>query len=293
MYAITGAFGQTGVALSKALLDAGKSIRMIVRRDDAQAAQWREKGAEVVIADICDTASLTQAFHQVEAVYLMNPPAYFAPDLFAQARQVHASLIDAANAARVPRAVALSSVGSQHSTATGNILTTFDFEQQLKRYKGLLTILRAANFMENWAWSIQPVHDKGILPSMFRPIDRDLPMVSALDIGSCAATLMCDLSKHNRIVELYGPKDYSPQDAAQAFSQLLSRSIIAMEESDIDWSTSMLSQGFPKVTVDAFVEMFSGFNSGLISFEGTHENIRGKVTLHEAMSAMSKPELKS
>ena len=68
MYAITGAFGQTGVALSKALLDAGKSIRMIVRRDDAQAAQWREKGAEVVIADICDTASLTQAFHQVEAV---------------------------------------------------------------------------------------------------------------------------------------------------------------------------------------------------------------------------------
>ena len=71
----------------------------------------------------------------------MNPPAYFAPDLFAQARQVHASLIDAANAARVPRAVALSSVGSQHSTATGNILTTFDFEQQLKRYKGVLTIL--------------------------------------------------------------------------------------------------------------------------------------------------------
>jgi uncharacterized protein YbjT (DUF2867 family) len=171
MYAITGAFGQTGLAMSQALLDAGQSIRMIVRRDDAQAALWREKGAEVVIADLTNAEQVTRALANVRGAYLMNPPAYFASNLFVQARVVHQTLIAAANAAEVPHVVALSSVGAQHASGTGNILTTHDLEQQLANYKGKASILRAANFVENWAWSMQPVLEKGILPSMFRPVD--------------------------------------------------------------------------------------------------------------------------
>jgi uncharacterized protein YbjT (DUF2867 family) len=279
MYAISGAFGQTGIAVSQALLNAGKSIRMIVRRDDAQAAHWREKGAEVVVADLSNSAEMVRAFENVTAAYLMNPPAYFVPDLFVQAHQVHTNIINAANAAGVARVVALSSVGAQHEKGTGNILTTHDFEVQLKNYKGSLTILRAANFMENWAWSIHAVREKGILTSMFHPVTTALPMVSAQDIGRVAAKLLQDTPTHNRTVELHGPQDYSPLDAADVFSQLLNRQINAIEESASDWSASMLSKGFPPTTVDAFVEMFAGFNSGLISFEDTHETMYGEVTL--------------
>ncbi len=284
MYAITGAFGQTGLALSQALIDAGQSIRMIVRRDDAQAKEWRRKGAEVVVADLGNTADLTKALQNVEAAYLMNPPAYFVPELYAQAHHIHASLIEAANTAKVPYAVALSSVGAQHSKGTGNILTTYDFEQQLQHYAGSVTILRAANFIENWAWSMQPVQEKGILPSMFRPIEHALPMVSAVDIGRCAATLLREPPTNRRIVELHGPEDYSPLDASRVFSQLLNRPIKVIEDSDAAWSAVMLSKGFPQVTVSAFVEMFAGFNSGLIAFENTHEVMHGQVGLTEALS---------
>ena len=288
MYAVTGAFGQTGLALSQALLEAGHPVRMIVRRDDEQAALWRTKGAEVVVADLEDITQLTQAFHNVRAAYLMNPPAYFVPDLFEQARSVHANLVAAANAASVPYGVALSSVGAQHSTGTGNILTTHDFEKQLSNFTGELTILRAANFMENWAWSLNPVMEKGILPSMFKPISKRLPMVSAVDIGRTAALLIVAPSGARRIVELHGSEDYSPTDTASAFSTLLGRPIQAVEDNDSDWSKIMLGKGFPSVTVNAFVEMFAGFNSGLIAFEGTHETRRGKVSLHEALAAILK-----
>ncbi len=288
MYAITGAFGQTGLAVSQALLDAGQPIRMIVRRDDEQAALWRTKGAEVVVADLGDINQLTQAFQNVQAAYLMNPPAYFVPDLFAQAHLIHANLISAATAARVPYAVALSSVGAQHATGTGNILTTYDFEQQISKFTGRLTILRAANFIENWAWSLHPVMENSLLPSMFKPLGQAFPMVSALDIGRTAASLIVAESQTRRIVELHGPQDYSPSDAALAFSKLLGRPIQAIADNESDWSKVMLDKGFPEMTVKAFVEMFAGFNSGLITFEYTHETRRGRVSLHDALSAILK-----
>ena len=288
MYAITGAFGQTGLALSESLLEGGQSIRMIVRRDDAQAALWRKKGAEVVLADLTNTEEVVRALANVKGAYLMNPPAYFVPDLFEQAHAVHRSLIAAAAAAEVPQVVALSSVGAQHARGTGNILTTHDFEQQLRAYQGSVTILRAANFMENWAWSMQPVMEKSILPSMFKPLDLALPMVSALDIGRTAAALIVERPVTRRIVELHGPQDYSPADAAATFSKLLGRHIKAVEDNDADFSAVMASVGFPATTVRAFVEMFEGFNSGLVAFESVHETRNGQVSLQGALKTILK-----
>jgi len=221
MFAITGAFGQTGSAVCETLHAANQKIRLLVRRDDAQAAAWRARGAEVVVVDLTNTAMLAEALGGVDGAYLLNPPAYMHADLFAHAHNVHKSLIDAANMAEVPHIVALSSVGAHQSQGTGNILTTWDYEQQLRQLNSRLTILRAANFMENWAWSMAPVLEKGVLPSMFLPIERAIPMVSVADIGEAVATCLTQPPKRNQIIELHGPQDYSPVHAALALSELL------------------------------------------------------------------------
>ena len=135
MYAITGGMGQTGSAVANALLAAGASIRLIVRNDDARAALWRARGAEVLVADLKDTARLARAFDGVAGAYLMNPPNYMAGDMFVEATRVHSSLITAANQAGVAHVVALSSVGAHQPSGTGNIRTTWDFEQQLSGLK--------------------------------------------------------------------------------------------------------------------------------------------------------------
>ena len=113
-------------------------------------------------------------------------------------------------------------------------------------------------------------------------------MVSALDIGRTAAALIVESPANTRIVELHGPQDYSPADAADMFSKLLGRNIQAVEDNAVGFSAIMASKGFPATTVKAFVDMFDGFNSGLIAFEGTHETRKGQVSLQAALEAVLK-----
>lgn len=286
MYAITGAFGQTGSALCDALIEAGRPLRLLVRRDDEVAAKWRAKGASVVVVDLMDLAGLTEALKGVAGAYLLNPPAYLESNLFNRARDIHRNLIAAANAAAVPHVVALSSVGAQQAQGTGNILTTWDFEQQMQDFHGTLSILRAANFMENWAWSMKPVLEHGVLPSMFLPLDRALPMVSALDIGRTAAELLLNPPDRKQIVELHGPENVSPEDAAVAFGTLLGKSVTAVAVPESDWPDVFRQQGFPETTVQAFCAMFHGFNDGTVAFEGVHTTLHGSTTLHQSLAKL-------
>ena len=286
MFATTGAFGQTGSALCKALHAANQKIRLLVRRDDAQATAWRTRGAEIVVVDLTNTASLANALRGVAGAYLMNPPAYMNHDLFAQAHIVQKSLIDAANMAEVPHVVALSSVGAHQPKGTGNILTTWDYEQQLRELNSRLTILRAANFMENWAWSFAPVLDKGVFPSMFLPIERAIPMVCVADIGKAVATCLMQPPEQNQIIELHGPRDYSPAHTATAFSELLEKKILAVEAPESGWPDVFSGKGFPPVTVKAFCDMFHGFNDETIVFKGNHTTARGTTDLKTALATL-------
>lgn len=289
MYAITGAMGQTGSAVASHLLAAGVSIRLIVRSDDARAALWRARGADIVVADLTDTARLAQAFDGVAGAYLMNPPNYMASDMFIEASRVHQSLVAAATHAAVPHVVALSSVGAHQPAGTGNIGTTRDFEQQLIGMKSRLTVLRAANFMENWAWSLQPVLTQGVLPTMFLPPDRPFPTVAARDIGTTAAQLLLEPADAHRLIELHGPQDYSPQDAGRAFGKLLNKHVTTVAADEVGWADVFRGQGFPEITARAFCEMFHGFNDGTVVFESNHETRRGSTTLSDALAACLPP----
>ena len=53
--------------------------------------------------------------------------------------------------------------------------------------------------------------ETGVLPSMFSPVTRALPMVSVQDIGRVAAELLMAGPDAEPLVELHGPRDYSPE----------------------------------------------------------------------------------
>ena len=283
MHVVIGASGQTGRAVMEGLLARGVPVRAVVRKP-VQAQTWRDRGADTALADVTDGAALAAAFAGAETAYIMNPPAYGSPDLFAQARQVHSALISAAEQAGIGRIVALSSVGGQHAKGTGNILTTHNLERQLASCRLSVTVLRAANFMENWGSAIRPAREKGLLPSMFLPIDRRLPMQSASDVGTAAAHLMVEGGANRRMVELHGPQDYSPEDAAAALADLLGHPVAAVAVPREAWPDPFRAQGLPEWTVQGFCEMFDGFNTGHIAFEGTGETRRGTTTLQAALS---------
>lgn len=285
MYVVTGANGQTGSHVLKTLLKHNAPARALVRRPE-QADAWRKAGAEAVVVDLADATALAGTFADAAGVYLMNPPAYSVSDIFDAAASVHTAEIAAAERAEVQHIVALSSVGAQHDHGTGNILTTHDLENQLLRSWVPSTVLRAANFMENWAWSLKPALETGMLPSMFSPVTRALPMVSVQDIGRVAAELLMAGPDAGPLVELHGPRDYSPKDAADALSRLTGKPVVAVATPESEWSDTFRASGFSQSATDAFCAMYRGFNDGRVVFSGEGITKNGVIGLGVVLDAL-------
>ena len=285
MYAVVGASGNTGGATARALLSAGAAVRAVVR-DAARALALKAMGAEVAVADLDDAASLARAFEGARGAYVLNPPAYADRDLFARARSLAGNIAEAVRRSGLPRLVVLSSMGAHLESGSGNIGTNRIFERALGELACETVFLRPAYFMENWAWVAPVAAQAGVLPSFLLPTDRPIPMVAAADIGALAARSLRDASLSG-VIQLEGPRTFSADDAARAFSAALGRPVAAVPVPEEEWGPNLEKSGFTPRTIAAWVEMFRGFNSGAIGFEtrGTPP-ARGTVSLEEAVHAI-------
>ncbi|MGG6242515.1 NmrA family NAD(P)-binding protein [Nodosilinea sp. AN01ver1] len=287
MYVVFGATGQTGSAVADALLEKNQLVRVVLRSDKTAAA-WRAKGADVAFANLSDLVAMTRAMGNADAVYAINPPAYNVADMFAVARGIGERYVAAIKSSGAQKVVLLSSVGSQHASGTGNILTTHILESIFGDLKIPVAFLRASAFLENWSSMAQIAADQGILPSFYRPLERKIPMVCAADIGRAVAQAMTADWTGKRIIELHGAADYSPNDVAAAFATALGRDVQAVAVPESDWQATISSFGFSPEAVNCYSEMMRGFNSGHIEFEGgSHvQTVRGQTLLSDVVSKL-------
>lgn len=166
-------------------------------------------------------------------------------------------------------------------------MTTYDFAQQIKA-SGLdnVSILRAANFLDNWASSAHNARDKGVLVSMFLPLGKKFPMVSSVDIGQTVAQLLMQGLNAPSLSELKGPEECSAQDVAIVLSSLLNQIIPAVEVPTEQIAPFMASKGMPSVSSNAFQEIMQGFNSGHIVFTGEAKSIIGTIGIEQAIKQL-------
>src|SRR3712207_2016568 len=73
MILVTGATGTTGFTVLRVLLDRGAEVRAMTHTPE-HADVLRQTGAEVVVADLSDPASLAPAVQGVERMYLAQTP---------------------------------------------------------------------------------------------------------------------------------------------------------------------------------------------------------------------------
>jgi uncharacterized protein YbjT (DUF2867 family) len=287
VYVIFGATGQTGSAVADALLEKNQLVRVVLRSDKTAAA-WREKGADVAFADLSDSEAMTNAMRNADAVYAMNPPAYNVADMFAVARGIGERYVAAIKNSGVQKVVLLSSVGSQHASGTGNILTTHILETMFSSLEIPVAFLRASAFMENWSSVAKVAAEQGILPSFYTPLERKIPMVCAADIGRAAAQAMTEDWTGKRIIELHGVADYSPNDVAAAFAAALGRDVQAVTVPESQWQATISRFGFSPEAVNSYSEMMRGFNSGHIVFEGgSHvQTVKGQTMIAAAVGKL-------
>ena len=277
MYIVSGATGHTGSAVAKTLLEKGLPVRVIVRSEEKGKA-FEDLGAEVAVADLQNADALTAALQGGKVLYLMNPPSYQSEDQFAELEKVIAAFQTAIENSALEKIVALSSIGSQLPSGTGNILTTYKLEQAFGDLNIPVTFIRAGSFMENWNGVLETAKTAGVLPSFFQPLDRKIPQVAAADIGRVAAEAMQEKTTGKEVKELAGFWT-SPAETAEAFGKVLGGEIKAVAVPEDQWLDIVKNFNSPKNAASS-VEMFAGFNSGQIKFESENQ-IAGKITVED------------
>jgi NAD(P)H dehydrogenase (quinone) len=265
MYAIMGISGRVGGALADTLLASGARVRGIVR-NSGKAAAWKDRGAELAVADYDDATALSAAFRGVDGVFVMIPPNFTPAPGFPEAKRTLAAIYEALAKARPRKAVYLSSIGSEQNSGVGLITQTHMLEAMLGDLPMQHVFLRAAWFMENFAGDAASARSEGKIYSHLQPLDRRVPMVATVDIGKAGAELLCQDWEGARRIEVAGPRDYSPLDVAQGFSEAFGRQVEAVVVHRDEWTKSFVAQGMPADRTGPRAEMVDGFNSGLIHF---------------------------
>jgi uncharacterized protein YbjT (DUF2867 family) len=279
-FVITGITGQVGGVVARTLLADKKAVRAVVRSAE-KASAWAKQGCDIAVADMADARALAAAFAGAQAVCVLLPPTFAPAAGFPETQAVLAALKSALSQARPEKIVALSTIGAQ-ATQT-NLLTQLQMmEQMLSELPIPVTFLRAAGFMENSAWDVQPAIKDGVIPSFLQPLDKTFPMVATADIGRVAAELLQQTWTGRRIVELEGPVRVSPNDIAAAFAKVLGRPVLAQAVPRETWEKLFASQGGGNF--GPRIQMLEGFNQGWIRFEADEAHTtKGTVPLESVV----------
>jgi len=277
MYIVSGATGQTGSVVAKTMLEKGLPVRVIVRSEE-KGKPWKNLGAQVAVADLQDADALSKALAGGKGLYLMNPTNEQAEDMFVETERVIKAFQAAIENSSLEKLVVLSSVGAQHSSGTGPIVTNHLLEQAFRNLNIPTTFVRAAYFMENWNSVLDTVKSEGVLPSFLQPLDKKIPQIATEDIGRSAAEAMLENSEGVRITELAG-LPYSPNDVANAFSKVLGKEVTAVPVPEDQWM-EIFKTFSSRRNAEAYVEMTQAVNSGFVTFE-TENHIEGKVTIED------------
>ena len=282
MFVIMGGTGQVGSAAADALLRRGEAVT-IVTRDAQSASPWREKGAEIAVADVADASALHDVFSSGRRAMLLNPPADPAGDTDAAEHRTVDAILTALDGSGLEKVVAVSTYGAASGVRIGDLGTLWRLEDGLTGQGIPAAVNRGAYYMSNWDGFVGGVRDSGVLPSML-PADMILPMVSPADVGEAAAQRLLSGLSDVGIVHVEGPRRYTPTDVAAALAIQLRRPVDVEVTPLAELEDTFTAFGFSAVAAASY----AGMTRRVISSPDLPENPwRGETTLQQHIRAFA------
>ena len=276
---VTGATGQQGGAVVRALLSKDHRVKALTRRPDSDAArQLAAAGAEIVAGDLSDAASIVKAASGVDTMFLMGNSYEAGHDEETRQGMVAA---DAAKAAGVGHLIYSSVADANKKTGIPHFDSKYLVERHIERLGIPYTISAPVAFMENFVapWSIgalaQGTHAFAV------PAKRPLQLVAVADIGAFVAALV------ERREAMFGKRfdfagdELSGEEQAKILSQAIGRPIgyqeipiaVARQQSEdvalmFEWfdrvgydvDVAALRRNFPEVRWHSFADWAKAFD---------------------------------
>jgi uncharacterized protein YbjT (DUF2867 family) len=185
---VTGATGQQGGAVARALLTRGHHVKALTRKPDSDAArQLASAGADLVTGDLGDTGSVLKAASGVGAVFLMGDSTEAGPEEETRQGIIAA---EAAKDAGVGHLIYSSVADANKKTGIPHFDSKYLVEKHLAGLGIPYTISAPASFMENIVapWSIGALRQGTYAFPM--PPKRVIQLIALADIAAFVAALI-------------------------------------------------------------------------------------------------------
>ncbi len=182
--AVTGATGQQGRAVTRALLAQGHRVRALVRATASPAALALQRaGVELAVGNLEDPASLDRALAGADALFGVTTPF---EGISAEADKGIA-LVEAARRANLAHMVYTSACDADRHTGIPSFESKLRVEQHLRASGVPFTIVAPVYFMENlrMPFSLARLHEGEY--ARWMPLDRKLQLITVEDIGRFCA----------------------------------------------------------------------------------------------------------
>jgi len=238
MILVTGATGNVGGAVVRALVERGEQVRGLVRSANTRLPA----GAETAVGDLDRPESLTEALADARALFLLSGYRDM-PGVLARAR-----------AAGVERVVLLSG-GAAVAVDPANPISEYMIRSEdAVREAGLgWTILRPYEFMSNALRWAEPVRSGEVVRAPFAGVS--VAVIDPRDIAAVAVTALLDGGHEGRSYRLSGPQSLLPQERVRILAEVLGRDLRFEAQSD-DEARAELSKSMPPEYVDAFIGFY-------------------------------------
>jgi NAD(P)H dehydrogenase (quinone) len=287
MIVIFGASGKVGRATAAALCSSGHAVRAVVRNAE-QGSDLARLGCEITIADLLDKTSVANAIRSADAVQILCPVPVAEPHPAETMHRVIDVFVEALRANPPSRVLALSDYGAELESGTGITMLFHAMENHLKTVVENLTLLRAAEHMQNWARVLPVALSTGILPSLHHPLSKRFPTVAAEDVGRLAAELLLDAGYPDarRTVSVEGPRRVSALDVARTLSEVSGREITAHELPRDQWTPTLQRAGLSADHATLITDLYDAHNAGRIDVQALGERRFGLTELSEVLTSI-------
>jgi len=270
MIIILGAAGQVGSAIINNLIEKGLPVKAVIRNQE-KADELKKRGAEVAIADYFDLDALKDAVKDGDLIFLLTPEKGTSDDVLGDTEKLLENYYKAIEKSNIKSLIGLSSIGAQFDKGTGNLLMSNMLENKFSDLKIHKVFIRPAYYYSNWLMSLDMVKENGILPS-FYPIDLEFDMISPNDVAKFVADKIENGIDQSELIEIVGPKKYSPNNIVNLMGEKLNKEVKAQEIPKTEWDGTMKSIGFSDDATKNFMEMTELVASGKAKPEGKGQN---------------------
>ncbi|MFG3214210.1 SDR family oxidoreductase [Streptomyces tendae] len=236
MIVVTGATGNIGRPLTRALAEAGEQVTAVSRHPAAVPDGVRHQ-----VADLAEPAGLRPALAGAKSLFLL-----LSGDLHALGANPADIVAEAADSG-VRRIVLLSTLGVVTRPFGATRIAMRELEDTVRESGLEWALLRPGGFASNALWWAGSVRERRVVAAPFG--DVGVPVIDPADIAAVAAACLLEDRYTGEAYELTGPEVITPRGQTEALATALG-SPVAFHELTRDEARAAMARNMPAELAD-------------------------------------------